>query len=247
MDRSHIEEAIEEIHHSRSFTEGVKAGTSIAIGYFPIALTFGLLSKTTGLSINETVFMSLFVFAGASQYIALSLLTLGTSMFEIIFTTFIVNIRHFLMSTALNEKVAEDDSWKKALYAFGITDETFSVLALTKGSVTTGYAIGVITIAYGSWVISSGIGYVLSSSLPKVLQDGMSVALYAMFIGLLTPSLKKSWKVAFLALLGASLNMVFTFTAFLSTGWSIVSATLISAILVEGIEWLKKKGGKGDV
>jgi 4-azaleucine resistance transporter AzlC len=247
MDRSKEQETVEEIYDSRSFTAGFKAGISIAIGYFPIALTFGLLSKTTGLSFSETVFMSLFVFAGASQYIALSLLTLGTSMVEIVLTTFIVNIRHFLMATALNEKVEDDSSWKKALYAFGITDETFSVLALTKHSVTTGYVVGVMTIAYGSWVISSGIGYVLSSSLPKVLQEGMSVALYAMFIGLLTPSLKKSWKVVFLAVLGASLNTIFTLTELLSTGWAIVSATLISAILVEGIEWMKQKGGNGYV
>ncbi|TFI48987.1 branched-chain amino acid ABC transporter permease, partial [Diaphorobacter sp. DS2] len=75
--------------------KGVQSGISIAIGYAPIALTFGLLAKTTGLTIGETVLMSLLVFAGAAQYISLSLLTLGTGIFEIVLTTFIVNIRHF--------------------------------------------------------------------------------------------------------------------------------------------------------
>ena len=52
------------------FFSGVKAGMPIAIGYFPVALTFGLLAKTTGLSILEATAMSIFVYAGASQYIS---------------------------------------------------------------------------------------------------------------------------------------------------------------------------------
>lgn len=115
------------------FRKGLQAGVSIAIGYAPVALTFGLLAKTAGLSFIETVLMSMVVFAGASQYMALSLISLGTSTYEIIFTTFIVNIRHFLMSTALNEKAEDDKLMKKALYSFGITDESFSVIATKDG------------------------------------------------------------------------------------------------------------------
>lgn len=56
------------------FHSGVKAGIAIAIGYAPVALTFGLLAKSTGLSIVETTLMSMIVFAGAAQYISLNLL-----------------------------------------------------------------------------------------------------------------------------------------------------------------------------
>ena len=223
------------------FRKGVQAGVSIAIGYAPIALTFGLLAKTTGLSIGETVLMSLVVFAGASQYISLSLLTLGTGIFEIILTTFIVNIRHFLMSTALNEKSEDDHFVNKAIYSFGITDETFSVAAMKEGTVTTGYMFGLNLISYVSWVVCSGIGFLIGASLPQTLQESMSVALYAMFIGLLVPSMKKSIKVVYLAALAACFNTIFTLTNALSSGWSIVAATLLSAVLVEIIEGLKKK------
>jgi 4-azaleucine resistance transporter AzlC len=99
------------------------------LAIFPIALTFGLLSKTTGLSFYETVLMSLVVFAGASQYMSLSLLAAGTNPVLIVLTTFIVNIRHMLMSASLNSKVEEAKAWKKAVYAFGITDEAFLVMA----------------------------------------------------------------------------------------------------------------------
>ena len=74
------------------FTAGLKAGISIAIGYFPIALTFGLLAKTTGLSLVEATAMSMFVYAGAAQYISLNLISFGVDPVTIVINTFIVNI-----------------------------------------------------------------------------------------------------------------------------------------------------------
>ncbi|MED4924900.1 AzlC family ABC transporter permease [Geobacillus sp. WSUCF-018B] len=225
------------------FRQGVQAGVAIAIGYTPIALAFGLLAKTTGLTLGETVLMSLVVFAGASQYIALSLIAAGTGALEIVLTTFILNIRHFLMSASLSEKAEPDAFWKKALYAFGITDETFSVAAMKEGTVNASYMFGLIAMAYGSWVVNSGIGHAVGASLPESLQESMAIALYAMFIGLLVPALKKQRKIVWLAGLSALFNSIGTFVLHLSKGWSIVLATLLSAVIVQ---WLAKEGGNGD-
>ncbi|MCJ8005950.1 AzlC family ABC transporter permease [Lederbergia wuyishanensis] len=228
------------------FRRGLHEGVSIAIGYAPIALTYGLLAKTTGLTLFETVLMSLVLYAGASQYIALNMFALGTGAAEMILTTFIVNIRHFLMSASLNEKVEEEVSWKKALYAFGVTDETFSVAATKTETVSTGYLFGLNIIAYTSWVIFSGIGFGIGAGLPQVLQESMAIALYAMFIGLLVPSMKKSMKVVSLALLAAVFNSIFVFSEIISKGWAIVVATILSAIIVEAVETMKRRGaGEG--
>ncbi|WP_053365506.1 AzlC family ABC transporter permease [Bacillus sp. FJAT-27245] len=221
------------------FKAGSQAGVSIAIGYFPIALTFGLLAKTAGLSIGETFLMSLVVFAGASQYISLSLLTLGTGIFEIVLTTFIVNIRHFLMATSLNEKAPEGDIAAKAVYSFGLTDETFSVAATKEGEVRKGYMFGLVLISYSSWVIFSGVGHLIGANLPKTLQESMAVALYAMFIGLLVPSMKKSVKAIYLAAMAACFNTIFTMGKILEPGWAIVIATLLAAIIAETVVYLK--------
>lgn len=223
------------------FKKGFQAGISIGIGYFPIALTFGLLAKTSGLSLGETVMMSLIVFAGAAQYISLSLLAYGTGIFEIILTTFIVNIRHFLMATSLNEKSEPAPIIKKIIYAFGITDETFSVAATKEGTVSSGYMFGVISISYSSWVVFSGLGHLIGASLPQTLQESMGVALYAMFIGLLVPSMKKSGKVIALALLAALFNSLFTYSHLMAQGWAIVASTLLSAVIIEASEGVKKK------
>lgn len=221
------------------FKKGSQSGISIAIGYMPIALTFGLIAKTTGLSLGETVMMSMLVFAGAAQYISLSLLAQGIGMFEIVLTTFIVNIRHFLMSASLNEKADEDSIAARMGYSFGITDETFSVAATREGTVNAGYMFGLNLTAYSSWVVFSGLGFLIGAGLPQTLQESMSVALYAMFVGLLVPSMKTNMKVVFLAVLAACFNSIFTLGEIMSTGWAIVLATLLSAILVELVETLK--------
>lgn len=221
------------------FIQGLLAGSSIAIGYIPAALTFGLLAKSTGLAFWETLAMSLFVYAGAAQYMALNLLAIGTGAFEIIFTTFIVNIRHLLMSASVRERVEEDRPFVKALYSFGITDEVFAITTTQEGTVKTGFVIGVSLIAYGSWTVHSAVGYLVGSILPASLQQSMSIALYAMFIALLVPSLKKQRKIVVLVASAAVFNSIFSL--FLPGGWSIIAATLLSAA---GIEWVTGKGGR---
>lgn len=226
---------------ARGFSAGIKAGMSIAIGYFPVALTFGLLAKTTGLSLIEATAMSIFVFAGAAQYISLSLITAGVAPILIVLNTFVVNIRHFLMTAALNEKMEPAAVWKKALYAFGITDESFAVLAIQREErVKTSFAAGVILISYGSWVVFTSLGHLIGANLPHFLQSAMSIALYAMFVGLLVPSMRGNRKVVSLAVIAGLINSVFYFTEWLSTGWAILVSTLASAII---IELISSKGG----
>lgn len=216
---------------NNSFMKGIMAGIGIAIGYTPAAITFGLLAKGTGLGFMETVAMSMFVFAGAAQYMALNLIAIGTGALEIIFTTFIVNIRHLLMSAAVSEKVEDEHPIKKALYSFGITDEVFAVTTTQQGSVKTGFIVGVATIAYSSWVINSALGYLVGSILPETLQQSMAIALYAMFIALLMPSLKKHRKVVALAVFAAILNLILS--QFIPSGWAIILATLTACIVIE--------------
>jgi predicted branched-subunit amino acid permease len=138
------------------------------------------------------------------------------------------------MTASLNEKMQPDKRWKKAIYAFGVTDESFSVLATQKEEkISTPFAAGVILIAYGSWVVFTALGHVIGANLPAFLQAAMSIALYAMFVGLLVPSMKGNRKVLLLATFGAIIHSSLYWSSLLSTGWAILVATLGSAILVE--------------
>ena len=216
------------------FFQGVAAGIPVALGYIPIAITFGLLARGADLPFYIPVLMSGFVFAGASQFIGVNLLALGVSHGEIILTTFIVNFRHFLMSAAISQKIPESVSkaWR-ALLAFGITDETFTVAALRQEATLSRYFIlGLNTVAFLAWNAGTWVGLFFSNGLPPVLQSSMGIALYAMFIGLLIPSCKRSRPALTVALLAASIHTVIRWlpaTFGISGGWGIIMATLISA------------------
>lgn len=208
---------------------GARSAIGLGIGYVPIGVTYGILARTGNLSFPETMAMSLMVFAGASQFIALNLLSAGIGPVQIVFTVFMVNLRHFLMSTSLREKIDDESSVLEAIYSFGITDETFAVSSLADGKVNSAYMIGLNSVAYLSWAGSSAAGYLLGGGLPFVLKSSMSIALYALFIGLLVPSIRKNREVLLVAGMAGGLNsglrLVF------SPGWSLVIASLVAAVV----------------
>ncbi|WP_078595264.1 AzlC family ABC transporter permease [Evansella clarkii] len=220
---------------SATWKKGVLDGLPIAIGYMPVALTFGLIAGATGLTVMESVLMSMIVFAGASQYMALSMIALGSGALEIILATFIVNFRHLLMSASIHERAEKSSKKVRAVYAFGLTDEVFAVASSQEAPVRSGYIIGAGAAAYSSWVSFTAIGFFAGSFLPGLLQESMAVALYALFIALLVPSIKKEGKVVImLALLGGVFHTVFQL--WMSTGWAIMLGTIAAVILFEGID-----------
>jgi 4-azaleucine resistance transporter AzlC len=218
------------------FYNGMKYGTSIAIGYIPIAITFGLLAKSHNIPSYISTAMSFLVFAGASQFIAVQLISLGASSWEIIFTTFILNFRHFLMSSSLSQKLPQGIS-KKILYllSFGITDETFAMASLKEEKKLNPYFIlGLNSIAFISWNIGTWIGIFAANGLPQILRTSMGIALYAMFIALLVPSIKGSKQVLIVSLLSIGLNSLIHYMPLLSrlsSGWAIIISTVISALI----------------
>ncbi|MBM7097869.1 AzlC family ABC transporter permease [Bacillus sp. H-16] len=226
------------------FKKGAADGIAIAVGYMPVAITFGLIAGATGLSVVEAVLMSMIVFAGAAQYMALSMIALGSGALEIVLATFIVNLRHLLMSASIHEKAEKGSKGVRSVYAFGMTDEVFAVASAKPAPIRSFYIIGVGAVAYGSWVGFTGVGFYMGSFLPLILQESMAIALYALFIALLVPSIKKDGKmVIILAGMGGLFHSLFAL--FLSTGWSIMFATILAVMLYEGMERLL--GVKGEL
>ena len=82
--------------------QGLTTGWPICLGYIPIGLAFGILAQQAGLTPIQIGIMSLVVFAGSSQFIAISMLSSGANLPSIVATTFMVNLRHLLMSSAVS-------------------------------------------------------------------------------------------------------------------------------------------------
>lgn len=107
--------------------EGVVAAWPICLGYIPIGLALGVLAQKAGLTPLEIGLMSFLVFAGSSQFIAVSMISSGAAAVSIILTTFVVNLRHMLMSSSLAVHFTGENRFKLTLFAYGITDESFAV------------------------------------------------------------------------------------------------------------------------
>jgi 4-azaleucine resistance transporter AzlC len=218
------------------FKEGLKAGIPIAVGYLPIAITFGLMTKAAGIPSYVGILMSFVLYAGASQFVGINLLVLGAASWEIVLTTFILNLRHLLMSASLSQSLKpESNKALLPLVSFGITDETFTVASLnSKDKLDVFYLLGLNIIAFSAWNIGTWGGLFLASGLPQSLKDSMGIALYAMFIALLIPSAAKSKPVLIISLVAAATHALIKWLPLfdsLSAGWSIIISTIIAAAI----------------
>lgn len=224
---------------SAMFQRGVTKGLPIMLGYLPIALTYGVLAKQAGMSITEITLMSVLVFAGASQFMAAGMIGMGTGAMEIIIATFVLNFRHFVMSLSFMNKIRNHPLKKRVLLSLGLTDETFTVASLHPKEAEKEYGMvfyaAIMLTAYAAWIGGSLAGGLLGDIIPEALSQSMGVALYAMFIGLLIPSVKKELRVGLIAIIAMLVN--FIFSQFISEGWAIVLGTVIGGM--SGIFLLK--------
>lgn len=231
------------------FWTGVVKGLPISIGYFAIAMTFGLIAVSIGLNVWAATSMSILVYAGASQFVALELLAAGTGLTEIVMTTFILNLRHLLMSTVVAERLQATRKWS-ALLSFGITDETFVVSTVTQTdeeketepTLYPAYLGGILIVSYSGWIAGTVVGSLFAQWIPVSLATSLGVALYAMFIGLLIPSVRQSWRVGLVALISAALAWGGEAIPRLSGGWSMIIATMIASTL--GVILFADRGGE---
>lgn len=222
--------------------EGVVAGLPIIIGYLPIGMAFGILAKTVDVTIIDSLLFSVLVYAGASQFIALNLLSLGVGSGEIILTTLLVNLRHVLMSASLAARIKEDIKKWVPLMAFGVTDETFSVASFKEGELSKTFVLSLQLVSYIAWVGGTVLGYIVGAILPDIVKTSMGIGLYAMFAAILVPEAKKSARVVILACLSGLLNTLLKYFLDLSQGWSIIISIILVSYL--GLYLFEEEGGQ---
>ena len=195
----------------KGFVYGLRQSLTVAIGYAPVAVTFGILATQLGLTFWEAGLMSFFVFAGAAQFIAIGMLHQGATVWMIGLTTLIVNIRHVLMSLSIVPFFpARTLPWSLGL-AHGLTDETFVLNARVLKDVVQEenrrqVMLGINFGAFSSWFVFTILGSLIGKWLP-IQFSGFQFALLALFIILTSTSITR--KNALTYLLAALLALVF--------------------------------------
>ncbi len=170
---------------------GLSAAWPICLGYFPIGLSLGVLAQKGGLAPWQMAAMSILVFAGGSQFIAVAMIGIGASPLAIISTTFMVNLRHLLMSSALSVHFPGVSRRFLALFAYGLTDESFAV-NMTRFNQGEWHRYSALTLNHAAnttWIVSTVAGVYLGQLVPPGAA-GVDFALTGMFICLLVFQLR---------------------------------------------------------
>lgn len=214
----------------KSYLYGMKKSVPVFFGFLPVAITFAIMSMGVGLNAAETVGMSVFVFAGASQIMAVGMIGGGAGMISIILATFVLNLRHVIMSTCVFRKIRIKGIVLKLVGALAVTDEGFALVTTEDDSKCDKYfMLGIITVTYLSWVSGTVIGVVASNILPKIIADSFAIALYALFIALIVPDVKKNIRLFITVMLTALINILLCI--FIESSWAIIISTLVGAAL----------------
>ena len=115
----------------RAFRAAFPYTVPVLTGYLFIGMAFGVMIQEKGYNFLWAMLMSLVIYAGSGQYLAVNFFAPGVSLFNVIFMEFMVNIRHIFYGLSLLERFSE--MGKKRLYMiFSLTDETYSLFFVTK-------------------------------------------------------------------------------------------------------------------
>lgn len=180
------------------FLDGLLASLPIVMGYLPIAFSFGVAATRAGVSALEATALSLIIYAGASQFLALALLTSGAPVLVSAFTLIAMNLRHVLYGPALMREAGQGANRRHAwAWAWGLTDEVFgqALGALARGKrFSEAYMSGLGLGAYAAWVLGTLAGAVAGGGAldgwPSV-SAGLGFMLPALFLALLLSILSR--------------------------------------------------------
>lgn len=226
------------------YLDGAKKSVPIVIGYIPVAITFGILCKTQGLSLFHAFLSSFVLYSGAAQFLLVDFLVSGVSLLGIAISIFLLNTRLFIMSASLGTVIDKIDRKTFPIVGWWDTDETFSVISFNRDIVSTQFVLGLQFPTYLAWGIPTIVGYIIGDFLPKSIEISMSLGLLGLFIALLIPNVKKHKEsilvVAVTSIIYGSIFYLKIFT----NGWDIVISIIISSVL--GVFLIGKKSKIAD-
>ena len=196
--------------NSKWYKKGIKDGIPIALGYFAVAFTLGIVAKKAGLTAFQALLAAGLTNASAGGYAAFSIIAAGGGYIEMAITQLIVNARYLLMSCALSQKLSpETSTLKRAILAFDVTDEVFGISVSVQGTLNPFYNYGAMSVAIPGWALGTFFGVVMGNILPPSIVSALSVGLYGMFLAIIIPPARKNKVIAALVIISMALSFFF--------------------------------------
>jgi 4-azaleucine resistance transporter AzlC len=229
-EKSVNEENIRSKIKDSNFKNGIKDAFPIVLGYLPIGMAFGMLAVSKGLTALQATTMSIFIFAGSAQLVSIEMIASGAAVAAIVAMTFLVNLRHLLLSASLSLHLRNLPLYYYPFLGFLITDESFAVgmSKINNQQNKHRYFFGLGLTAYLGWVSSSALGAFLTGFINFGSGGALDFVLPAMFIVLLVMQISSKSEII-VAVFSALLSIFFALT--IDGSWNIILATVLASFL----------------
>lgn len=213
------------------------ASIPVMTGYIVLGIGFGMLLQIRGYGVLWALAMSIFIFAGSMQYVAIDLITGGVSLITIALTTLAVNARHLFYGISMVDKYKVQK--RKYFLFWTLTDETYSLVCSDEPEKTgnpSAYYFYVSLFDYSYWVLGSVLGALLGEVIPFSM-EGIDFSLTALFLTVFV----EQWMTTknHLAAVAGVVSSVLCLLLFGSDKFLIPAMILIAAVLI----LLRKKEG----
>ncbi len=230
------------------FKKGLLQGIPIFLGYLAVSFGFGISACNDGLSIAETVLISMTNVTSAGQVAGVNVITAGGSLATLALGQLVINLRYALMSVSLSQKMDKTVRLiDRFLIAFVNTDEVFAVSSVQPGGVSRFFMYGLIFTPYVGWVAGTALGAVAGAILPTVVTTALGVAIYGMFIAIVVPDAKKHIPTALCVLSAIALSLLFHYVPVLNRleeGLIIIVCAVAASLLFALVAPIGEKGGR---
>ncbi len=216
------------------YKKGLVDGIPIALGYFAVAFTLGIVAKNSGLSAFQAMLAAALTNASAGGYAGFTLIGENASFLEMALTQLVVNARYLLMACALSQKLSPKTSTlHRSLIAFDVTDEIFGISVSVKGNLNPFYNYGAMTVSIPGWALGTLLGVIMGNILPDSIVSALSVGLYGMFLAIIIPPARKNKVIAVLVIVSMALSFIFSKMPLLSgvsSGMRVIILTVVISL-----------------
>ena len=219
---------------------GMRDGIPIAMGYFAVAFSLGIIAKKAGLTAPLGFFSSFFTRASAGEYGVYSLIAINAAYIEIVAISLVANLRYMLMSAALSQKIAPATPWyHRVIMACCITDEVFGISVNHQGYTPPAYTYAAALVSTVCWAAGCAAGIIAGGLLPSSMVSALSVALYGMFIAIIMPPSRRDRNVLYAVVASFALSSVCAVFPYISE-WSTGTRTIVLTVAISLVAaWLK--------
>jgi 4-azaleucine resistance transporter AzlC len=171
----------------REFSSAVKDISPLALGVAIYGLAFGLLAAQANMSELQVGLMGTFVFAGASQILAVERLVAGAGATAAVVAAIAINLRMLLVTASIRDVYKNRPIWQLILGAHMTTDENWALMLATRAkgrNVGYWYLVGGGACLFFTWVAATTCGVLFATSIPEPKALGMDFAFTAAFIAI---------------------------------------------------------------